>query len=64
MAIKSTAQMIHLTCDKCQTIQDRIPVMPGVWDAIVQAGWSIDREAKTCVCPDCIHAQVAQGSDQ
>lgn len=58
MAIESTAQTISLTCDRCQVIQDRMPVTPGIWEAIERAGWELNRPAGTCVCPDCIFAQA------
>lgn len=57
MAIQSTAQTISLTCDKCLVIQDRIPVMGTSWRDIARAGWELDREAGTCICPDCIFEQ-------
>ena len=60
MPIKSTAQTIHLTCDLCQTIHDRIPVTEGVWYEIAKAGWVLNRTEEKCICPDCIYAQHEQ----
>lgn len=57
MAIETTAQTISLTCDRCQVIQDRMPTTPGIWEAIEQAGWLLNRQEGTCVCPDCLFAE-------